>query len=94
MSTIQELFQQALLAEAAYANFSAPGASPYSALIAEGFSDKQATDFLTQWEVVDQYTASGSFGSSDTRGNLRDRPRFNFRTPPTPPVPPSSYLFR
>ena len=26
--------------------------------------------------------------------SIGDVPRFNFRTPPTPPVPPSSYLFR
>ena len=59
---------------------------------------------------TDLFTDNRQFGSNALAGqtvevaghslgghlarNLRDRPRFNFRTPPTPPVPPSSYLFR
>jgi len=68
MSTIQDLFQQAQLAEAAYADFIG-NANPIDALTTgDGkFSQAQATAFLTQWEVVDQYTADGIiFG--DTSG--------------------------
>lgn len=54
MSTIQDLFQQALLAEAAYANFINPStgaiyntdAGIQAALIAEKFSTAQATAFV------------------------------------------------
>ena len=79
MNTIQNLFQQAQLAEAAYANFwdsnlNALITNPddvQKALIASGFSKNpndptqsaQATDFVTHWRVVDQYTASGLFNS-------------------------------
>ena len=61
MSTIQELFQQAQLAEAAYADFAAFPSSVTDALKSEGFSDAQATDFVTHWKVVDHIsnTASG-----------------------------------
>lgn len=54
MSTIQDMFQQAQLTDAAYANFFIPGVSSYNALIARGFSDKQATEFLNHWQVVTQ----------------------------------------
>lgn len=46
MSTIQDLFQQAQLAEAAYANFLDPLKTKLQALKDNGFSDAQATDFL------------------------------------------------
>ena len=73
MSTIQNLFQQAQLAEAAYANFINPNTGTiYStdagirgALIASGFSSDpnnptqsaQAAAFVSQWRVVNQYTS-------------------------------------
>jgi hypothetical protein len=58
MSTIQELFQQAQLAEAAYADFSDPLKTKLQALEDNGFSATQATDFLTHWRyVAPQYTA-------------------------------------
>lgn len=62
MSTIQNLFQQAQLAEAAYANFLNPGIDPIDALQTGGstFSLAQATAFVAEWQVVDQYTAPGS----------------------------------
>ena len=80
MNTIQNLFQQAQLAEAAYANFfdtfgnlitSDDGVK--ATLIATGFSkdpnnltqSTQATAFVADWGVVDQYTApdGGAFGT-------------------------------
>lgn len=75
MITITSLFQQAQLAEAAYANFFdisgnliTTNAGLVTALTDNKFSQAQATAFLTQWEVVDQYTASGALGSTDTSG--------------------------
>lgn len=69
MSSIQDLFQQAQLAEAAYANFIDPLTGlPYTttngikdALITEGMRDAQAAAFVAQWRVVSQQpnTASG-----------------------------------
>jgi hypothetical protein len=72
MSTIQELFQQAQLSEAAYANFidSQTGvvfvdpAKLKAALIASGFSkatndstqSAQATAFLQNWRPVSQFS--------------------------------------
>lgn len=60
MSTIQDLFQQAQLAQAAYADFTL-GLSTEAALTnpdtGAGFSNAQATAFTTHWRVVDQYTA-------------------------------------
>ena len=59
MSTIQDLFQQAQLAEAAYADFSAPDTK--KALTDSGFSVAQATAFVAEWSVVDHIpdTSSG-----------------------------------
>jgi len=57
MNTVQNLFQQAQLAEAAYADFS--NTNIEQALQAEGFVTAQIAAFVTQWEVVDQYTADG-----------------------------------
>jgi hypothetical protein len=63
MSTIQALFQQAQLAEAAYANFSAYIEDPKAALIAGEFSAAQAAAFVEQWTVVHQFSATcGMFG--------------------------------
>lgn len=75
MSTIQELFQQAQLSEAAYANFIDPQISDVfvdserikNALIDSGFSKNandptqsaQATAFLQSWRVVSQFSDSG-----------------------------------
>lgn len=69
MSTIQELFQQAQLAEAAYANLWNIGTNSAitdrvlvkGELIAEKFSDAQATAFTDQWQVIDHIpdTAAG-----------------------------------
>ncbi len=67
MSTIQNLFEQAQLAEAAYANFSS-GLSTKEALIANNFSTAQADEFLTHWEVVDQYTSDGISITGDNTG--------------------------
>jgi hypothetical protein len=53
MSAIQDLFQQAQLAEAAYADFSIPGVSTKDALIANRFSLAQATDLVTNWRVIE-----------------------------------------
>jgi hypothetical protein len=82
VNTITSLFQQAQLAEAAYANFLdtsgnllTTDALIKAALVASGFSSDpnnptqsaQATAFINEWEVVDQYTANGIiFG--DTSG--------------------------
>src|SRR3989338_1315388 len=75
MSTIQNLFQQAQLAEAAYANLAGMNAAtPKTTLelalkTGDGkFSAAQAADFVTHWRVVDQYTASGLFGLTDGTG--------------------------
>jgi hypothetical protein len=61
MSAIQDLFRQAQLAEATYANFSAFVNNPRGALEEEGFSAAQTTEFLTHWRIVDHIpdTASG-----------------------------------
>ena len=64
MSIVTSLFDQAQLAEAAYADFlnSAGNLITSATLIqdalkAKGFSTKQATDFADHWQVVSQYTA-------------------------------------
>ena len=61
MSTIQTLFHQAQLAEAAYANFPAFPNNPKGALEEEGFSSAQADSIVKQWRVVDHIpdTAAG-----------------------------------
>jgi hypothetical protein len=69
MNTIQDMFQQAQLAKAAYTNLwdstlNQPiidDAKVITALIAAGMSDAQAADFVTHWRVVSQQpnTASG-----------------------------------
>lgn len=57
MNTVQNLFQQAQLAEAAYADF-VTYTDPKAALKAGGFSDKQADGFLADWRFIDQYDNS------------------------------------
>ena len=54
MSTIQELFQQGQLAEAAYSDFSVYPNDAYRALTTgDGkFSATQASEFITHWQVV------------------------------------------
>ena len=58
MSTIQDLFQQAQLAEAAYANFFdnsgnliTTNAGVSTALQNDGMSEKQAAEFVKHWRV-------------------------------------------
>jgi hypothetical protein len=60
MSPIEDLYKQAQLAEAAYANFLATGGGlitdrdgVISALQNEGFSESQATAFVSEWQVID-----------------------------------------
>lgn len=59
MSAIQDLFQQAQLAEAAYADFSNPNVSVEQALRNEGMSATQATAFVSNWRVISQFSESG-----------------------------------
>ena len=61
MSTIQDSFQQAQLAEASYADFSTPDLTVKQALQNEGMSVTQATEFVTHWRVVDQSPPLGFF---------------------------------
>jgi hypothetical protein len=90
MSAVQNLFQQAQLAEAAYANFINPDtgtiyntdAGIQAALIASGFSSDpnnpaqsaQATDFVTNWRVVDQCLNEIESGFSATLFESVDSP--------------------
>ncbi len=64
MTTIQGLFHQAQLAEAAYANFLSnsgvlltSSADVRTALEASKFSPAQAATFANTWQLIDQYTA-------------------------------------
>jgi Ca2+-binding RTX toxin-like protein len=68
MNTIQNLFQQTQLAEAAYANFAGMNVSTTKQAIidvlvtpdADGnFSAAQATDFAVRYQVVSQYSVPG-----------------------------------
>lgn len=63
MNTIQTLFQQAQLAEAAYVDFTNYLDNPVAALtnpnLGGKFSESQATAFATRYQVVNQFTASG-----------------------------------
>jgi hypothetical protein len=75
MSTITSLFQQAQLAEAAYADFLddagfliTTDAQYKSSLRANGFSQAQANEFTTHWKLVDQYTATDWGGWTDGSG--------------------------
>jgi Ca2+-binding RTX toxin-like protein len=52
MTTANNLFVQTQLSEAAYADFSGTTGTKQS-LIASGFSDAQATEFVKEWSVVD-----------------------------------------
>ena len=61
MNTVRSIFEQAQLAEAAYANLWDAGLSQpvtfeddvKTALIAEKFSPTQAAEFVNNWRVVD-----------------------------------------
>lgn len=67
MSSIIDLFSQAQLAEAAYADFSNPLVEPRDAL-QQGdskFSPSQATTFVDNWEVID-HVPNTAFGFSAT----------------------------
>lgn len=66
MSTIRDLFQQAQMAEAAYASFFdnagnllTTNAGVITALQREGFSESQATAFVQNWRVVSQFSENG-----------------------------------
>ena len=65
MSTIKNIFQEALLAEATYATLWNPVTNsvvsdPLKALTDEGMALTQATDFLTHWSVVSQQSNTPS----------------------------------
>lgn len=69
MNTIQDLFQQAQLAQAAYANFAGMNVSTTTQAIEDAlttggsnFSVTQATAFAARYQVVSQYTAPGTIG--------------------------------
>jgi hypothetical protein len=76
MNTIQNLFQQAQLAEAAYADLSGAIENQgelqkaldvaFNGQYGGKFSAAQAAAFATEWSVVDQYTATGIFGQTWT----------------------------
>ena len=76
MNITTSLFDQAQLAEAAYANFiDANGnmitnnAGVRAALESKAFSPAQASAFVTDWQVIRQYTAPpGLFGITDGTG--------------------------
>ena len=71
MSTIQDLFQQAQLAVAAYADLwddmlNQPITADFDVIVAleaADMSQKQATEFVKQWRVVDQSAPLGFFGN-------------------------------
>lgn len=54
MSTIQNLFQPAQLAEAAYADFSDTAITAKQALQNEGMSESQASALLKDWREINQ----------------------------------------
>lgn len=77
MNTIQNLFQQAQLAEAAYVNLTGAIGNQNELKTALNianpdtggtFSPAQAAAFVAHWRVVNQYTASGLFGLTDASG--------------------------
>jgi|CXWL01.1.fsa_nt_gi hypothetical protein len=72
MSTIQNLFQQAQLAEAAYADFSDPTKTIFDALTTGNgkFSQAQATAFINEWEVVSQQPNTGKGFSGTVFQNI------------------------
>lgn len=78
MSTIQEMLQQAQLAEAAYANLIDSAGNIIAdviglktALKAEGMSEFQADDFVTHWSVISQQSDTAT-GFSATLFQRRD----------------------
>lgn len=77
MSSTTILFDQALLAEAAYADFSIPGVSTEDALKDRanggGFSVAQAAEFVLHWKVVHHIPNTGS-GFSATVFESLDHP--------------------
>jgi len=73
MTTVVDLFQQAELAEAAYASFFSNSGvlltadADVKAALRDtnnngNFSEAQATSFVSQWKVVDQYIGPTSLG--------------------------------
>lgn len=81
MNTITQLFDQAELAEAAYADFWDETTNSLisdkedliAALKDYGFSTVQATEFLDHWKVIDQCpnTDAGFTGKGSGRGQVR-----------------------
>ncbi|MEW5967523.1 MAG: hypothetical protein AB1720_11130 [Pseudomonadota bacterium] len=83
MSTIQDLFQQAQLAEAAYANFLdtsgnliTTNAGVSTALQNDGMSEQQAAEFVKHWRVVRHQpdTSSGFSATLFERLNSEQQP--------------------
>ena len=78
MSTLQDLYQQAQLAEAAYADLTGAIGNQAALLSAldvankeqfnGSFSASQASAFVQKWRVVDQYTDSFLLGVTDGSG--------------------------
>jgi len=74
VTTIQEQFEQTQLAEAAYSTFTDPKtgvlytntADIQTALEEDGFSATQASEFVNNWSVVDQYTTPSILGMTGT----------------------------
>jgi len=74
MNTVTSIFEQAQLAEAAYANLWDAGLSQpitlkedvKAALIAEKFSAAQVSEFVNNWQVVDHVPDLNSGNSGDS----------------------------
>lgn len=65
MATIQELYTQSLLAQAAYANLVVGSISSTQSLRADAsMALKQAEDFASKWTVVDQYSDASGVGAT------------------------------
>ncbi len=86
MATIQELYTQSLLAQAAYADLVA-GTPNISALRVENKSNMtldQATDFASKWTVVDQYSDASGAGATIFQENATGKKYLAIRgTTPT-----------
>ncbi|TNC96541.1 MAG: outer membrane adhesin-like protein, partial [Rhodocyclaceae bacterium] len=75
MSAVQDLFQQAQLAEAAYADFARFGTNVRGALQDASrnmtFSDAQATAFINTWQVIDHIPDTASDFSATIFRNIQ-----------------------
>lgn len=85
MATVASFFELSQLSEAAYAslvdNNGAPlfGQGFIAALIAEGMSTPQATDFVSHWAVVDHLPNTGSGFSATVFRRIDDDPVSGYR---------------